>query len=81
MSATFPHAIHNQPRLDDAIDRAVGWLDREQDPEGFWVGMLESNQCMEAEWLLAMHFLGYEHPRKDSLVETILAAQRVVGAW
>ena len=81
MSATFPHEINIRPRLDDAIDRAVGWLDREQDPEGYWVGMLESNHCMEAEWLLAMHFLGYEHPEKQAIVETILAAQRPDGSW
>jgi len=81
MSATFPHAIHNQPRLDDAIDRAIGWLDREQDPDGFWVGMLESNHCIEAEWLLAMHFLGYEHPRKSEIVATLLKAQRDDGSW
>jgi squalene-hopene/tetraprenyl-beta-curcumene cyclase len=81
MSVTFPHAIHNQPRLDDAIDRAIGWLDREQDPEGFWSGMLESNHCIEAEWLLAMHFLDYEHPRKSDIVATILKAQRDDGSW
>lgn len=81
MSATFPHAVHNQPRLDEAIDRAVGWLESEQHPDGFWVGMLESNNCIEAEWLLAMHFLGYEHPRKDDIVKTILAAQREDGSW
>ncbi|HEY5665864.1 MAG TPA: squalene--hopene cyclase [Gammaproteobacteria bacterium] len=81
MSASFPYAVHNQPRLDDAINRAVGWLEAEQDPAGFWVGMLESNQCMEAEWLLAMHFLGYEHPRKKDIVATILQAQRENGSW
>lgn len=81
MSATFPHAVHNQPRLDDAIDRAVAWLDREQDADGFWVGMLESNHCIEAEWLLAMHFLGYEHPRKADIVATIVNAQRDDGSW
>jgi len=81
MSATFPHAIHNQPRLDDAIDHALGWLGREQDPAGFWVGMLESNHCIEAEWLLAMHFLDYEHPRAGDIVATILKGQRSDGSW
>ena len=67
--------------LDRAIAKAVAWLDREQTEEGFWVGMLESSYCMEAEWLLAMHFLGYEHPRKAELVDTLLAGQRPDGAW
>jgi squalene-hopene/tetraprenyl-beta-curcumene cyclase len=64
-----------------AIDHGLGWLDREQAAEGFWVGMLESSYSMEAEWLLAMHVLGYEHPRKGDLVATLLAAQRPDGAW
>jgi squalene-hopene/tetraprenyl-beta-curcumene cyclase len=81
MSVSFPHAIHNQPRLDEAIGRAIGWLHREQHPDGYWVGMLESNQCMEAEWLLAMHFLGFDHPRKSEIVATILNAQREDGSW
>ena len=81
MSVTFPRAIHNQPLLDDSIDRAVGWLDREQRPEGYWVGMLQSNHCMEAEWLLAMHFLDYEHPRKKDIIATILSSQREDGSW
>jgi squalene-hopene/tetraprenyl-beta-curcumene cyclase len=81
MSASFPRAIHNQPRLDAAIEQAIAWLLGEQTPEGFWVGMLESNHCIEAEWLLAMHFLDYEHPRKSEIVATILATQREDGSW
>jgi squalene-hopene/tetraprenyl-beta-curcumene cyclase len=81
MSAIFPQAFHDQPRLEAAIDSATEWLHRTQDPEGFWVGMLESNQCIEAEWLLAMHFLGYEHPRQNDIVATILGAQRDDGSW
>jgi squalene-hopene/tetraprenyl-beta-curcumene cyclase len=44
----------NNNRLDVAIASAVDWLLDQQDPEGFWVGMLESNSCMEAQWVLAM---------------------------
>ncbi|HLF12722.1 MAG TPA: squalene--hopene cyclase [Gammaproteobacteria bacterium] len=69
------------PRIDQAIDKATDWLDREQTPEGFWVGMLESSSCMEAEWLLAMQFLGHRHPREQDLVATLLNAQRPDGSW
>jgi hypothetical protein len=31
---------------------------KEQQGDGFWVGMLDSNCCMEAQWILAMHFRG-----------------------
>ena len=47
----------NTDALDSAIDAAIGWLYRNQADDGHWVGMLESNCCMEAQWLLAMHFL------------------------
>lgn len=68
--------------LDEAIDRGMDWLYREQQPEGYWVGMLESNCCMEAEWVLAMHVLGVEDdPKYDGVVRAILSRQREDGAW
>ena len=81
MAVSATHAVQTESPLDDAIASATLWLDDEQNAEGFWVGMLESNSCMEAEWLLVMHFLGYAHPRKQDLVNSILAAQRPDGAW
>jgi len=73
-------AAHRSP-LRAAIAKATAWLDREQQPEGFWVGMLESSHSMEAQWLLAMHILDYPHPRREELVTTLLRAQRRDGAW
>ena len=43
--------------------------------------MLESNACMEAEWLLAFHILGYEYGHEQSLAAGILQRQRPDGAW
>ncbi|MDH3646562.1 MAG: squalene--hopene cyclase [Gammaproteobacteria bacterium] len=69
-------------RLSDAIDKAIGWLDDNQQEDGSWVGMLESNQCMEAEWLLLMHVIGRtDDPKKPGLIKTILDAQREDGSW
>jgi squalene-hopene/tetraprenyl-beta-curcumene cyclase len=82
MAVTAPRALQDPPeQVDAAIAKATGWLDRDQTPEGFWVGMLESSYCMEAEWLLAMHFLGLRHPREHDLVATLLNAQRPDGSW
>ena len=81
MAVSIEQFAHDQPRLDQAIERATGWLDNEQLPEGYWVGKLESSPCIEAEWLLAMHFLGVEHPRQRDLVNTLINAQRDDGAW
>ena len=75
----------NNPRdiaITGAIEDGLRWLDANQDPEGFWVGLLESNVCMEAEWLLVMHFLGVrDDPKKDGLVQGILNHQRSDGSW
>jgi squalene-hopene/tetraprenyl-beta-curcumene cyclase len=82
MAVTAPRALQDPPeQVDAAIARATDWLDRDQTPDGFWVGMLESSYCMEAEWLLAMHFLGIRHPREKDLVATLLNAQRPDGSW
>jgi squalene-hopene/tetraprenyl-beta-curcumene cyclase len=69
-------------RLNGAISEGIDWLLERQDPEGFWVGMLESNSCMEAQWILAMHFLGIQDERKlDGMVASILNEQRADGSW
>jgi len=82
MAVTAPRALQDPPQqIDGAIAKATDWLDRDQTQDGFWVGMLESSYCMEAEWLLAMHFLGIRHPREDDLVATLLNAQRPDGSW
>ncbi len=81
MSVSASQTVPLDQQLDAAIAEATDWLDRDQNAEGFWAGMLESSYCIEAEWLLAMHVLGYEHPRKQDLVQTLLSGQRADGAW
>src|SRR5207245_2282179 len=44
--------------LDLVIERAQGWFERQQYPEGYWWAELESNATMDAEYLLLTHFLG-----------------------
>ena len=69
-------------QLSAAIDSAIGWLDEHQQQDGSWVGMLESNQCMEAEWLMVMHVIGrMDDPKTPGLIKTILDAQRADGSW
>jgi squalene-hopene/tetraprenyl-beta-curcumene cyclase len=69
-------------RLSDAIGNGIDWLLNRQDADGFWVGKLESNSCMEAQWILAMHLLGIEDKRKlDGMVASILNEQRADGSW
>ena len=71
-----------QKRLQNGIEQAINWLLADQDNEGFWVGKLESNSCMEAEWILAMHILGIkDDPKYDGVVQAILNDQRNDGSW
>jgi squalene-hopene/tetraprenyl-beta-curcumene cyclase len=68
--------------IDGAIAQAQQWLIGEQQPEGFWVGMLESNCCMEAQWILGMHFIGVKNdPKLPGVIRAILREQRADGAW
>jgi squalene-hopene/tetraprenyl-beta-curcumene cyclase len=68
-------------RPDDTLNAALQWLVRNQKEGGFWVGMVESNSCMEAEWLLCSHIMGVDLPMKDGFIRTLLHRQRPDGAW
>lgn len=64
------------------IRLATAWLIDTQAVEGFWVGNLQSNSCMEAEWILGMHILGNTHDLKfGGVVRAILNEQRSDGSW
>jgi len=67
--------------LEQGVTAALDWAEARQDPGGFWAGMLESNACIESEWLLAFHVLGYDYPHTDALVRGILQRQRDDGSW
>jgi squalene-hopene/tetraprenyl-beta-curcumene cyclase len=69
-------------RLQRANAAAVQWLEDRQHPEGYWAGILESNVCIEAEWILAFHVLGnLDDPKIPALRQGILDEQRTDGAW
>lgn len=77
-----PPIASAESALDRCIREGIAWLVDNQNPEGFWAGRLQSNSCMEAEWLLTMHFLGIgPSPRLDKLVRSILNEQREDGSW
>ncbi|MFN0022949.1 MAG: squalene--hopene cyclase, partial [Parvularculaceae bacterium] len=71
-----------EAQLDAAIKASADWLSRRQKPEGYWVGQLQSNSCMEAQWLLCLWFLGLErHPLRPRLAASLRKAQRTDGSW
>ena len=68
--------------LNSAIESAADWLAVRQKPEGYWVGRLESNSCMEAEWCLALWFMGLEdHPLRERLAQSLRDTQKPDGYW
>ncbi|QDU32216.1 Squalene--hopene cyclase [Poriferisphaera corsica] len=68
--------------LDEGIRRAIAWLEENQDETGFWAGQLESNSCMEAQWVLSQHVMGIPKDDKyEGVIKSILSMQRADGSW
>ncbi|MDR1818498.1 MAG: squalene--hopene cyclase, partial [Puniceicoccales bacterium] len=69
--------------LSPAIDAALGWLAQNQKADGSWNAPLDTNCCMEAEWVLAMHILGRleTDPKTPRILAAIRQQQRDDGSW
>lgn len=68
--------------LTRSIDEAAHWLAARQKPEGYWVGRLESNACMEAQWRLALWFMRLDgHHLAPRLAQSLRESQRPDGSW
>jgi squalene-hopene/tetraprenyl-beta-curcumene cyclase len=83
LTTTPPETNHNaKTALRATIEAAVAWSIAQQKPDGHWVGRAETNACMEAQWCLALWFLGLEnHPLRRRLAQSLLDTQREDGAW
>ena len=69
-------------QISGVIDSAAEWLAKRQKPEGYWVGQLESNSCMEAQWILCLWVIGQEnHHLRQRLAQSLLDQQREDGSW
>ena len=69
-------------QLTASINSAADWLAARQKPDGYWVGRLESNACMEAQWILALWFMGLEdHHLRPRLATSLRQTQRDDGSW
>ncbi|MEZ5897003.1 MAG: squalene--hopene cyclase [Parvularculaceae bacterium] len=69
-------------QLAQSITAAADWLAERQKPEGYWVGRLESNACMEAQWILCLWFIGLDdHPLRPRLAQSLRETQRTDGSW
>ncbi len=65
-----------------SLSSAIDWLLKQQDPEGWWSGELETNVTMTAEHVLLFRFLGLPHDEfRDGAIAHILKHQRSDGSW
>ena len=68
--------------LDTAIARLQGYFRRIQYPDGYWWGELESNNTMEAEYVMLSRFLGHHHPERDRHIVNYLRSKQLDdGSW
>ena len=81
MNISAPDSAIKSNSLDETIRKASKWIVSRQDKNGIWVAPLETNCCMEAQWLLAMYFIGYNDPKKEGVIRYILDRQRPDGSW
>ncbi len=72
----------NVQALDETIRRTQDYFLRTQHPDGYWVGELETNVCMAAEYLLLTHFLGSPEPvRWTKVANHLRDQQHNDGTW
>ena len=62
--------------LDLSIARLQGYFRRIQYPDGYWWGELESNNTMEAEYVMLSRFLGHHQPERDRHIVNYLRSKQ-----
>ncbi|MFI3290850.1 MAG: squalene--hopene cyclase [Opitutales bacterium] len=73
---------NTQKTLKETIKAAAKWVIPQQNSEGMWVAPLDTNCCMEAQWLLCMYFIdNAKDEKKDGVIRHILDKRRSDGTW
>ncbi len=67
--------------LHNAIGRSVAYFMDTQHPSGYWVGELESNATITAEYLFFRRILGRVDPERERAVAYELLETQVDGGW
>lgn len=68
----------SQPAVQSAVSHLLG----RQRSDGSWWGLLASNVCMEAEYVLLSHCLDRRNPTREAqITRHLLATQTPEGAW
>ncbi|MGH7610655.1 MAG: squalene--hopene cyclase [Candidatus Dormibacteria bacterium] len=81
LAAPDPGA-NSRPRLEAALARGRDRLLELQQADGSWVGELESNASITAEYLLLQRYLGRSQPERErQVVRYLLGEQGPDGGW
>ena len=65
----------------EVLRSAINWSKVRQSDDGMWCAPLETNCCMEAQWILAMYFIDFDDHKKPKVLQYILDKQREDGSW
>ena len=80
--AESPGAVPSQAAVDAAISKLHNYFRGIQSDLGYWWGELESNNTMEAEYVMLSRFLGHRDPdREGHIVNYLLSKQLADGSW
>jgi squalene-hopene/tetraprenyl-beta-curcumene cyclase len=67
--------------VESSLSSSIEWLLREQSSDGFWVGTVETNSCIEAQWLLAGYILNISLPIAEGVIQSLFKRPRPDGSW
>ncbi len=71
-----------EPRLAQAIKRSQAYILSQQCEGGYWVGELEANITLTAEYILFCHLIGcVDEVRQQKCVRYLRLQQRADGGW
>ncbi len=71
----------NKKSIRETLRAAIDWVKVRQADDGMWCAPLETNCCMEAQWILAMYFIDFDDHKKPKVLQYILDRQREDGSW
>ena len=73
--------LSTKKSVEQTLRDSIKYVRDRQFPEGYWNAPLDTNCCMEAQWLLAMYFIDFDDHKKDGVIRYILDRQREDGSW
>ena len=68
-------------QLSQSVERSVDYFLRTQHPDGYWVGELEANATITAEYILFRRILGIQDAHIERAAVRRLLAWQVDGGW